>query len=644
MTRIRLLRALQVVIDLTVLSLALWLAVFFRFEGAIPEQMLKRLVLQTPYLVALQYALLVVFGIPRFSWRYIGLREALHIARAIGASAAIMVAVRLTAGALFRADGYAQYTYLPIGVVGIDSALSLIGVLGVRVVRRLSTERAEMRKLRAGATREIRTLLIGAGRGGVTVAKEIASRPELGIVPVGFIDDDLAKHGSMVHGLPVLGSIRDLRRLVRERAIDQAIITIANARGELIRSIAAACQSIGLPAKIIPGLYQLVGGSLNLTMRDVAIDDLLRREEVVLDNEAIALELRGRVVCVTGAGGSIGAEICRQVCRFSPQLLVLVERSENALFEIHRDLRDSFPAVQIEPCVADICDADRVEEIFAAHKPRILFHAAAHKHVPMMEWNPNEAVKNNVFGTRSLADLAHRHEVEAFVMISTDKAINPTSVMGVTKRIAELYVQALDKQSATRFVTVRFGNVLGSNGSVVPIFKEQLARGGPLTVTHPDMKRYFMTIPEACQLVLQASAMGQGGEIFILDMGEPVRIVDLARDLIKLSGFQEGEIEIVFTGVRPGEKLYEELSTVNENAEKTRHPKILIGKTQVESLEQILHGLSRLQMCVRGRGDLRVALKHIVPEYDVDGPGSLRGQRSGNASSSIPPRAVPSLS
>ena len=290
-------------------------------------------------------------------------------------------------------------------------------------------------------------------------------------------------------------------------------------------------------------------------------------------------------------------------------------------------MRDAFPELHLEPCIADICEPDRLNEIFELYEPAVVFHAAAHKHVPMMEWNPREAIKNNALGTRLLADVAHEHRVIAFVMISTDKAINPTSVMGATKRVAELYVQALGKTSSTRFVTVRFGNVLGSNGSVVPIFKEQIARGGPVTVTHPDMKRYFMTIPEACQLVLEASVIGQGGEIFILDMGEPIKIVDLARDLIQLSGFNESEIEIAFSGIRPGEKLYEELATLTENAEKTRHPKIMIGKTQAESLPQMQVALARLAtLAVRAdSAGLRRALQTIVPEYtclpnSADGP------------------------
>jgi FlaA1/EpsC-like NDP-sugar epimerase len=524
----------------------------------------------------------------------------------------------LAAGAYFRSDGYAQFAYLPYGVIAIDWALAVLGLAGLRVVRRVSTERAEIRRLTPETKDKVRTLLVGAGRGGVMVAKEIAGRPELGILPVGFVDDDADKRGSVVHGIKVLGGTQDLLRIVRERSVKQAIITVANAEGSMVRKISDACLKAGVKVKVIPGLFRLVGGELNLTrIRDIAIEDLLQREAVVLDDVAIAAEMKDSVILVTGAGGSIGSEICRQLCRFQPKKLILVERSENALFEIHRDLLGNFPSVALEPCLADICDQPRLEEIFTTYDPSVVFHAAAHKHVPMMEWNPREAIKNNAFGTRLLADTAHARGVSAFVMISTDKAINPTSVMGTTKRVAELYVQALGKVSGTRFVTVRFGNVLGSNGSVVPIFKEQIARGGPVTVTHPDMKRYFMTIPEACQLVLEASVMGRGGEIFILDMGEPVKIVDLARDLIKLSGFSETEIEIKFSGIRPGEKLYEELATLHENAEKTRHPKILIGETQAQSVEAMRTAMSALLAVVQSgnRDALLNGLRAIVPEF-----------------------------
>ena len=620
MSRTILLRSTQVLIDLMVLSGALWLAVFLRFDGNIPLQVFKRAVFQWPYIVALQYALLASLGIPRFSWRYIGLREAVRIGAALAAAAGILAVARILSVQFFEVGGYVQYLFLPLGIVALDLALSFLGLSGVRVIRRLSTERAEVQRLRNGSTDTVPVLLVGAGRSGLMIAKEIERRPELGIHPVGFIDDNVQTHGTVVHGIRVLGSVANIREIAAKCGAKQAIITIASAPGSTVRSIAQACLKAGLQGKVIPGLYQIVGGELNLSrMRDVAIEDLLRREPVVLDDQAIASELKGRAVLVTGAGGSIGGEICRQVAAVGPKELILVERAENSLFGIHRELRASFPSLTLVPCIADLCDRERMSQIFVDHEPEVVFHAGAHKHVPMMEWNPGEAIKNNVLGTRQLGDMAHAHGARAFVMISTDKAVNPTSVMGATKRAAEIYIQALAKRSTTtRFVTVRFGNVLGSNGSVVPIFKEQIAAGGPVTVTHPDMKRYFMTIPEACQLVLQAGSMGRGGEIFILDMGQPVKIVDLARDLIQLSGFAADEIDIVFTGMRPGEKLYEELSVAEEKAEKTRHPKIFIGRTAAEAYDEInrkIEDLSAAAKTAKRPDDIRRSLARIVPEY-----------------------------
>jgi len=470
--------------------------------------------------------------------------------------------------------------------------------------------------------KENRTILIGAGQAGVLVARELENRPDLNLLPVGFVDDDPAKHGLVIQGLEVLGPTSKLAEIARKKGAKQALITIAAAPRKTIRRIALLCEQAGIATKVVPGLFEVVAGTASFsTIRDVALEDLLGREPVELDLEAIGQDLRGRVVLLTGAGGSIGSELCRQIARFRPRELVLVEQAENALFLIHRELAASFPDLAIVPCVADVCDAVRMRNIFAAHRPEAVFHAAAHKHVPMMEWNPGEAVKNNVLGTRVVADLAHAFSARQFVLISTDKAVNPTSVMGATKRLAEMYVQALSAASPTRFVTVRFGNVLGSNGSVIPIFREQLQKGGPITVTHPEMRRYFMTIPEACQLVLQAGSMGLGGEIFVLDMGEPVRILDLALDLIRLSGLRPYEdIDIVFTGIRPGEKLFEELSTAEEHVDKTRHPKIFIGRVVPEPLAEVTEKIDRLvELADRlPPAELRSRLAEAVPEYEPE--------------------------
>lgn len=618
MTRATVFRYSRVAIDLTVLSAALWLACLLRFEGAVPAQVLKRTVFLWPYIVGFQYTLLVFMGVPRFAWRYVSLREAVRIFLAVLTGSLVLTAARLIAAALMDVHLRAQYAYLPFGVIAIDSILAFLGLSGVRVFRRVTSERTEARRVPNHATRRIPTILVGAGRAGAMVAKEISARPELEALPIGFVDDDPLKLGTEIHGLRILGGVGDLTELAREYKVQQAIIAIANCPGNEVRRIAEECRRAGLKVKVIPGLYQLVSGQLNFTrLRDVAIEDLLRRDPVLLNDKDVAEFIQGAAVLLTGAGGSIGSEICRQVAHFKPRLLILLERSENALFEIHRELVAEHPDLELVPYLGDICDRARLSQVFEQYKPDLLFHAAAHKHVPMLESNGGEGVKNNIFGTRLLADMAHAHGLRSFVMISTDKAVNPTSVMGATKRVAELYVQTLAQRSKTRFVTVRFGNVLGSNGSVVPIFRQQIASGGPVTVTHPQMKRYFMTIPEACQLVLEAATMGKGGEIFILDMGEPVRIVDLARDLVRLSGFQADEIEIKFTGTRPGEKLFEELAVASENASKTRHPKIFIGKTRRTDAQLLHELLDRLKLAV-DEGDnagLRECLQAIVPEY-----------------------------
>jgi FlaA1/EpsC-like NDP-sugar epimerase len=612
----------QLAIDLFVMAVAFGAAFLLRFESEIPAQMFKRMLFLWPYVVSFQYLTLLAFGVHRFAWRYVGLREALRIFAAAGAAAVALLTVRLGAGFFFDIlQGPAQYASIPIGVITADAVLVALGVSGVRIVRRLQTEHYESRRRGTGAGPRLPTLLIGAGQAGVMVAREIGNRPDLGITPIGFIDDDRHKIGQVVHGLKVLGSTSELKSIAAKHGAAQVLITIANAPGPAIRAIKQACDDAQLPAKIIPGIYEIVGGQVNLSrIRNVSIEDVLGRDAVTLEMDAIARDLKSRTVMVTGAGGSIGSELCRQILRFEPARLLLVEQAENALFNIHRELAANDPRLDavLKPCIADICDAGRMEALFREHRPSIVFHAAAHKHVPMMEWNPTEAVRNNVFGTRTAADLSERFGVERFVMISTDKAVNPTSVMGASKRCAELYVQSLSARSKTRFAAVRFGNVLGSAGSVIPIFQEQIEKGGPVTVTHPDMKRYFMTIPEACQLVLQAGAMGEGGEIFILDMGEPVKIVDLARDLITLSGLTPGEdIEIAFTGLRPGEKLFEELAVDGEHVDKTRHPKIFVNKGKAPLAEAVASCLQVLkaQLDVADPGAVRLAIKAMVPEY-----------------------------
>jgi FlaA1/EpsC-like NDP-sugar epimerase len=617
-------RGVQVALDAVVLSLAYWLAFLFRFEFRIPSDWLTVLLVTWPYVLILQYASLALFGVPRMSWRYVSIGDVVRVLAALIAATAILATVRL-AGPFVSDRVYV--VIIPLGVIAIDFTLSFVGLTGVRGLRRLQGEATERRRKEAGLEQH-RVLLIGAGQAGVLAAREIANRPDLGLRAVGFLDDDPAKIGTTIGGLTVLGPTKDVDAIAERKRVTRALITIANAPGQQIRRIAELCRDANLEAKIIPGIYEIMGDKVNLSrIREVAIEDVLGREPVQLDEDVVSASIRSRVVLVTGAGGSIGSELCRQLCRFGPSRLVLVERYENALFEIHRELTGAFPHVPIVPCVADVCDAGRMDQVFASSKPEMVFHAAAHKHVPMMEWNSCEAVKNNIGGTRIVAHCADRHGVERFVLVSTDKAVNPTSVMGATKRVAEIYLQAFSHRSNTRFVTVRFGNVLGSAGSVIPIFREQIAKGGPLTVTHPEMRRYFMTIPEASQLVMQAGAMGEGGEIYILDMGEPVKIVDLARDLILLSGLKPDEdIEIRFSGVRPGEKLFEELSTNSEYADKTKHPKVFIGRIKPHAWEVVDIGVDAI-LELAHEADVervRATLGDLVPEYGVVRPSSSK--------------------
>jgi len=619
-------RTSQFLIDIGVLMLAFFLAMLVRFDWSVPRVMFRQLIIVLPYVVLLQYAFLSAFGITRFSWRYVSLRDTVRIFAAIASAAALLVALRLLSPGLVDRFSLARYGIVPLGVLLGDFVLAFIGLTGVRALRRMLGERLASKQHETEEEDREPTLLVGAGQGGVLVAQEIARRPDLGILPVGFVDDDPVKQGAVIHGIKVMGTTRDLLRLAQRYQMKQALITISNAPGSAIRRITESCKDAGLTVKIVPGTYEIMGGRVNLSrIREVAIEDLLRREQVKLNAEAVAEVVRGQPVMVTGAGGSIGSELCRQVAAYRPSRLVLVERAENNLFEIHSELRNRFSELDLIPCVADITDVPRITQVFRDHRPMIVFHAAAHKHVPMMEWNPAEAVKNNILGTQVVADLADSLAVERFVMISTDKAVNPTSVMGAAKRAAELYVQALSDTSATHFATVRFGNVLGSAGSVIPIFRQQIQDGGPITVTHPDMTRYFMTIPEAVQLVTQAAALSQGGETFILDMGQPVRIMDLAHDLIRLSGLEpHKDIEVRFTGIRPGEKLFEELSTMSEGIERTTHPKIFTGTYDSLHLPGLRAQFDTLGALCKSADPvaIRQALVQLVPEYGDDSADS----------------------
>jgi FlaA1/EpsC-like NDP-sugar epimerase len=461
-------------------------------------------------------------------------------------------------------------------------------------------------------------LIVGADHAGELIARNLAAASNSPYLILGFLDDDPQLQHSRVAGREVLGTVDDAGREAAKRGVDEVIVQSGSLTGRRFRKLLDDCAAAGASVKVLPGIDELLSAKnpSHVQLRRVEIKDLLRREPVQLDDSAIRALVEGRTVMVTGAGGSIGSEICRQVLRFGPKKLLLVEQAENSLFLVEQEFGRLDPKPVFEPLIADITDEPRMEQIMLAHAPEVVFHAAAHKHVPMMEWNPAEAVKNNVFGTRLMARLADQHGVRVFVAISTDKAVNPTSVMGCSKLLAERFVQALSAASRTKFIVVRFGNVLASNGSVVPTFQEQIRRGGPITVTHPGIERYFMTIPEASQLVLQAATQGEGGEIFVLDMGESVKIVDLARDLIALSGLEPDDIEIVFTGLRPGEKLFEELYFDDERRVATRHPKVFCAMHRPADLLAVESVLEDLSEVLDAKPEVvRARLRDLVPEY-----------------------------
>jgi FlaA1/EpsC-like NDP-sugar epimerase len=615
-------RVLVVAIHVALWTATLFLAVLLRFDFGIPQSFLTL----TPKLLVISLVVRTLvhwqFGLFHGLWRYSSSRDLLSLIKAATLSSAIIA----TAWA-FAASGT-----FPRSIFILDFAFSILIIgglrFGIRTIHEVGLQAAAPSSSKNGKNGKApenrrRILVLGAGDAGEMLMREIVRTHARRYDPVGFLDDSARKQGEHIHGVPVLGPVSDLANQINAQRIDEVILAIPSLRGREIRHIVDMCSPTGVTLRTLPGLDDLIDGTVTVSqLAEVKIEDLLGREPVELDTDAIDGFLKGRVVLVTGAGGSIGSELCHQIARFKPKRLVLVEQAENNLFEVHRALLKGAPDVDAIPYIADVCDTKRLDAVFDAERPAVVFHAAAHKHVPMMEANPGEAIKNNVFGTKKVADLAAHYKVASFVMVSTDKAVNPTSVMGASKRTAEVYVQALSQRTETDFVTVRFGNVLGSAGSVIPIFKQQIAAGGPVTVTHPDMKRYFMTIPEACQLILQAGAMGRGGEIFILDMGEPVKIVDLARDLIRLSGLTPDEdIAIAFTGMRPGEKLFEELSFDAEKAEKTRHEKIFVGTFRPYAWEEIERGLGELHRLSDGSSGARIreAFKRLIPEYTPEG-------------------------
>jgi FlaA1/EpsC-like NDP-sugar epimerase len=526
------------------------------------------------------------FGIYRRVWRYASIRELVLILFAVSTASAIISGIML---GLFYANLFEGF---PRSVLIIDWLLSMLFAGGLRFIFRLLAERSSTaaNSSPTGFRRKRAVLVFGAGDAGAMIVRELKKNPQLNMEPIGFLDDDPQKQGSVIHGVPVLAPIDDIEKVLSTYHVDEALIAIPSASGEVLRKITEQCRQNNIPFRTMPGLYELIGGAVSVSrLREVDISDLLRREPVRLDTETLGQVLEGRVVMVTGAGGSIGRELCRQIAQLAPDKLLMLGHGENSNFSALIDLKENFPSLEIIPIIADVRDLPRLSVVFERWQPEVIYHTAAHKHVPLMESNIEEAVTNNILGTQNIVNAAIKYGVKQLVMISTDKAIRPVSVMGATKRIAEMLVLDAAHQNNRAFSVVRFGNVLGSRGSVVPRFKRQIASGGPVTVTHPEMKRYFMTIPEAVHLVLQASTLSQGGENFILDMGQPVLILDLAEDLIRLSGLEPGkDIQITFTGIRPGEKLSEDLWDQGFAYSRTPHPDIhRVNSEEVVSSEEL---------------------------------------------------------
>lgn len=591
--------------DMVIIWLSIVTSYMFRFNNQIPEEYMVQM-LQFGLISTLFFGgSLVYFGLYRRMWQYASIGELVSVFKAIVLGGVVSYAVALLI----------LPSRVPFGVEirAVETILLLVG--GIRFLWRLyRNDRTSYKDT------QTHTLIVGAGDCGTLIAREMMGPTFAHTKLVGFIDDSANKYHMSILGIPVLGNRYSIPSIVKEKNVHEIIIAMPSVSRTEISEIIKLSKATGAKLKIIPALNDLIAGKISVKkLRDVSVEDLLGREPVVADMNGILGYVNNKTVLVTGAGGSIGSELCRQIAPFAPDRLLLLGHGENSIYTIEMELRKSFPKLNIITLIADVQDRTRMMDIFRSYKPHVVFHAAAHKHVPLMERNPSEAIKNNVFGTRNVADCADKFETERFVMISSDKAVNPTSVMGATKRIAEMYVQSLNTLSQTKFSAVRFGNVLGSRGSVIPAFKKQIAAGGPVTVTHPEMVRYFMTIPEAVQLVIQSGSFANGGEVFVLDMGEPVKILTLAEDLITLSGYEPyTDIDIKFSGIREGEKLYEELLTDEENLGSTQHDRIFIGRPNVISQNQLELEFKRLERALTEDSEaIREVINQIVPMQPV---------------------------
>lgn len=598
-----LLPGLLLIVDvITIIGVAL-ISLLIRFDGYITPHYMHQMVDALPIMVISYIVMLLSMHLYTRIWRYAGMREMV----------AVLIATTLGAG-LFYTGMYVFDKSLPRSIYLISWILST-GVIGIgRMVLHYIAMRYGGKQ--STDTDMVNTLIIGAGDAGATIAREIERYHKRSRKVIGFIDDDESKFNRLMGGVRILGNRHDIPSIVKENKVKEIIIAMPSVTRNEIRNIMEICSPLKCKVNTLPGMYQLLDDEVLVShLHPVSIEDLLERDEVRLDMDIVEHYIRDKVVLVTGAGGSIGSEICRQIMRVGPKQLLLLGHGENSIYLINQELKNIYKDGPIIPIIADIRDKQQLDQIFTQYNPQVVFHAAAHKHVPLMEIQPMAAVLNNIYGTRNVADVAGRHGVERFVMISTDKAVNPTSVMGATKRVAEKVIISMNDTYDTKYITVRFGNVLGSRGSVIPLFKKQIEAGGPVTVTDPEMTRYFMTIPEASQLVLQAGAMGKGGEVFLLDMGEPVKIIDLARNMIRLSGLEpDKDIHIKITGLRPGEKKYEELLTSEEGTNRTNHTKIFEAPLDTVDRDWLIDKIATFNSC---ETDLDVigVLQDIIPTY-----------------------------
>ena len=598
-----LLPGLLLIVDvITIIGVAL-ISLLIRFDGYITSHYLHQMIDALPIMVISYIVMLLSMHLYTRIWRYAGMREMV----------AVLIATTLGAG-LFYTGMYVFDKSLPRSIYLISWILST-GVIGIgrMVLHYIAMRYGGKQSTDADM---VNTLIIGAGDAGATIAREIERYHKRSRKVIGFIDDDESKFNRLMGGVRILGNRHDIPSIVKENKVKEIIIAMPSVTRNEIRNIMEICSPLKCKVNTLPGMYQLLDDEVLVShLHPVSIEDLLERDEVRLDMDIVEHYIRDKVVLVTGAGGSIGSEICRQIMRVGPKQLLLLGHGENSIYLINQELKNIYKDGPIIPIIADIRDKQQLDQIFTQYNPQVVFHAAAHKHVPLMEIQPMAAVLNNIYGTRNVADVAGRHGVERFVMISTDKAVNPTSVMGATKRVAEKIIISMNDTYDTKYITVRFGNVLGSRGSVIPLFKKQIEAGGPVTVTDPEMTRYFMTIPEASQLVLQAGAMGKGGEVFLLDMGEPVKIIDLARNMIRLSGLEpDKDIHIKITGLRPGEKKYEELLTSEEGTNRTNHTKIFEAPLDTVDRDWLIEKISTFDSCETDM-DVIGVLQDIIPTY-----------------------------